>query len=32
MPLRFVAGTGGCLALVDRDDRWLAGIVVPALR
>ena len=32
LPLRFVAGTGGCLALVDRDDRWLAGFVVPALR
>ena len=32
LPLRFVAGTGGCLALVDRDDRWLAGFVAPALR
>jgi hypothetical protein len=32
LPLRFVAGTGGCLALVDRDDRWLAGFGVPALR
>ena len=29
VPLRFVRG--GCLALVDRDDRWLAGCV-PALR
>lgn len=32
LPLRFVAGTGGCVALVDRDDRWLAGFVEPALR
>ncbi|MFO1301184.1 MAG: hypothetical protein U1F17_12545 [Burkholderiaceae bacterium] len=32
LPLRFVAGTGGCLALVDRDDRWLAGFAMPALR
>ncbi len=25
MPLRFVRGTNGCVALVDRDGRWQAG-------
>ncbi|RPH67444.1 MAG: hypothetical protein EHM83_01480 [Burkholderiales bacterium] len=29
LPLRLAAGTGGCYALFDRDDRWLAGFVVP---
>ena len=29
LPLRFVQGDG-CVALVDRDRRWLAGFVVPA--
>lgn len=31
-PLRFVRGTGGCVALLDRDGRWLAGFAAPALR
>ncbi len=30
LPLRFVHGSGGCVALVDRDRRWLAGFVLPA--
>ncbi len=30
LPLRFVQGSGGCLALVDRDRRWLAGFAAPA--
>lgn len=29
LPLRLAAGTGGCYALFDRDDRWLAGFVLP---
>ncbi len=32
LPLRFVAGTEGCVALVDHDGRWLAGVVVPPLK
>jgi len=32
LPLRFVAGNGDCVALVDRDDRWLAGFVAAPLR
>lgn len=34
LPLRFVPGSGGCLALVDRDRRWLAGfpVSVPPVR
>jgi hypothetical protein len=32
LPLRFVAGSGDCVALLDRDDRWLAGFVAPPLR
>ncbi|MCC6868693.1 MAG: hypothetical protein IT522_07715 [Burkholderiales bacterium] len=28
LPLRFVAGTDGCVVLVDRHDRWLAGVIV----
>jgi len=30
LPLRFVHGSGGCVALIDRDRRWLAGFVLPA--
>ncbi|MCL4702224.1 hypothetical protein FBR03_03425 [Betaproteobacteria bacterium PRO1] len=30
LPLRFVQGTGGCVALLDRDLRWLAGFAAPA--
>ena len=30
LPLRFVQGTGGCVALLDRDRRWLAGFAAPA--
>lgn len=29
-PLRFVTGSGGCIALLDHDQRWLAGFVMPA--
>jgi len=30
LPLHFVQGSSGCVALVDRDRRWLAGFVEPA--
>lgn len=30
LPLRFVEGSSGCVALVDRDRRWLAGFAEPA--
>jgi len=32
VPLRVVAGSGDCVALLDRDERWLAGFVAPPLR
>ncbi len=31
-PLQFSAGTGGCVALLERGQRWLAGFAVPPLR